>query len=411
MGLSSFSTALSALSANTTAIAVTGNNLANLNTVSFKASEVSFHDLVTQSIGADLGATQVGFGVGTPTTQAQFTQGAIQSTGGPLDGAIQGDGFFIVQNSQGAVEYTRAGNFQTDTNGNLTTATGEQVQGWTINNGVLDTNAPTGPITVPVGSLAPPEATTTTSADLNLDSTAAVGDNFSTSVQTYDSEGNAHTLTFNFTKTAANAWSYSAGIAPGDSTPASTPVTGTVTFDSNGNMISPAASAPPTIAVTGLNTGAAPMNITWNLYSGSTPRITQYAQTSATSAVAQNGDPAANLDSVGLGNGGTILASYSNGQQVVVGQVAMATIRNPDSLVSVGDNNYQTSAATALPAIGLPGTGGRGTVQGGSVEASTVNMATEFTNLIVFQRAYEANAHVVTVANQLSQDTINLTQS
>ena len=412
MGLSSFSTALSALSANTTAIAVTGNNLANLNTVGFKTSEVSFHDLVTQSIGADLGATQVGFGVGTPTTMAQFTQGAIQSTGGPLDCAIQGDGFFVVQNAQGATEYTRAGNFQTDANGNLTTATGEQVQGWTISNGVLNTNAPVGPITVPVGSLAPPIATTTTSVDLNLDSADTPGTSFSTSVQIYDSQGNAHTLTYTFTLTnTPNQWTYSVGIPPGDTTPAGTPVTGTLTFDANGQLILPAANAPPVINITGLNTGAASMTITWSLYNSSgAPDITQFAQTSAISAVAQNGSPAANLDSVGLGNGGQILASYSNGQQVVVGQLAMATIRNPESLVAVGNNNYQTSAATALPAIGLPGSGGRGTVQGGAIEASTVNMATEFTNLIVYQRAYEANAHVVTVANQLSQDTINLIQ-
>lgn len=330
---------------------------------------------------------------------------------GPLDCAIQGDGFFVVQNAQGAIEYTRAGNFQTDQNGNLTTATGEQVQGWTINGGVLNTNAPVGPITVPVGSLAPPQATANTSVDLNLDSTAATGGNFSTSVQVYDSEGNAHTLTFNFTKSATpNTWTYSSGITPGDATPPAAPVTGTITFNSNGIMTSPLPGAPPVLNITGLNSGASNMSITWNLYNGPTPRITQYAQTSATSAIAQDGAPAANLDSVGLGNGGRILASYSNGQQVVVGQVAMATIRNPESLVAVGDNNYQTSAATALPATGLPGTGGRGTVQGGSIEASTVNMATEFTNLIVFQRAYEANAHVVTVANQLSQDTINLTQ-
>ena len=112
--------------------------------------------------------------------------------------------------------------------------------------------------------------------------------------------------------------------------------------------------------------------------------------------------------SVGLANGGQVLAQYSDGQQVVVGQMAMADIRNPDSLVAAGNNNYQASALTALPAIGLPGTGGRGTVLGGSVEASNVNIATEFTNLIIYQQGYEANAHVVTTENQLSQDTINL---
>src|SRR5581483_8325373 len=150
--MGSFSTALSGLNAASTAIDVIGNNLANLNTPGFKESVVSFHDLVTQSIGAGLGSTQVGFGVGVPITLRQFSQGALQSTGGPLDAAIQGDGFFIVMNSNGNTEYTRGGNFMVDTQGNLTTATGEKVQGWTQNAGVVDTNQPVGNISVTVGT-------------------------------------------------------------------------------------------------------------------------------------------------------------------------------------------------------------------------------------------------------------------
>jgi flagellar hook protein FlgE len=176
-------------------------------------------------------------------------------------------------------------------------------------------------------------------------------------------------------------------------------------------LISPAANAAsPVISATGLADGAADMNITWNLYNDGAARITQFAQTSATSAVAQNGNPAANLVSVGIANGGQILASYSNGQQTVVGQMAMATVRNPESLIAVGNNNYQGSALTALPAVGLPGTGGRGTVIGGAVEGSTVDIATEFTNLIVFQRAYQAASKVITTVDQLSQTTIGLIQ-
>jgi flagellar hook protein FlgE len=162
------------------------------------------------------------------------------------------------------------------------------------------------------------------------------------------------------------------------------------------------------INIPGLADGASDMNVTWNLFNGGTPDVTQFAAVSATSGVSQNGSAAANLVSVGLANGGQVLASYSNGQQVAVGQMAMATIRNPESLVAVGDNDYATGADSALPAIGLPGTGGRGLVLGGSVEASTVDIATEFTNLIIFQRGYEANAKVITTVDQLSQDTINL---
>jgi len=133
--LTSFSTALSGLSAFSTAIDVVGNNLANLNTPGFKQSAVSFHDLVTQSLGAGLGETQVGFGVGRPITLRQFSQGAIQSSAGPLDAAIQGDGFFVVSAPNGSVQYTRGGNLQVDSDGNLVTATGEKLQGWASANG------------------------------------------------------------------------------------------------------------------------------------------------------------------------------------------------------------------------------------------------------------------------------------
>ena len=411
----SFSTALSGLSANSTAIDVVGNNLANLNSPGFKSDTITLQDLVTQSIGAGLGATQVGFGVGTPITLRQFSQGALESTGGPLDAAIQGDGFFIVQAAgSGNTEYTRGGSFQVNTQGQLTTASGDLVQGWTMTNGVLNTNLPIGPISVPVGALAPPVASTTISTDLNLNSAAASGDSFSTSIQVYDSLGTSHIVTLTFTQSGTpNQWNYSASVPGSDLTGGSfTPVTGSLTFDSTGKLITPASTDPsPTIAITGLADGASDMNLTWNLYNGTSPRITQFDQASATSAQAQDGSAAANLVSVGLANGGEVLAQYSDGQQVVVGQMAMAQIRNPDSLVAAGNSNYEASALTALPAIGVPGTGGRGTVLGGSIEASNVDIAKQFTDLIIFQQGYEANAHVITTENTLSQDTINLKQN
>lgn len=410
----SFSTALSGLNAYSTAIDVVGNNLANLDTTGFKADSVEFQDLVTQSIGADLGATQVGFGVGTPITMTNFGQGALQSTGGALDAAIQGDGFFIV-NTAGTnnTEYTRGGSFEVNTQGYLTTASGDLVQGWSMTDGVLNTNAPIGNISVPVGTLAPPVATQNMSVSLNLDSAATTSQPFSTSVQVYDSEGTAHTVTFTFTPSGTtNQWNYSVSVPGTDLTAGTyTPITGTLTFDANGNLTSPASTdGPVQIPITGLADGASDLNINWNLYNGTTPDITQYDQASAASAQSQDGQAASNLVSVGLANGGQVLAQYSDGQQVVVGQMAMAQIENPDSLVAAGNSNYQASALTALPAVGVPGTGGRGTVVGGSVEGSNVNIATEFTNLIVYQQGYEANAHMVTTENTLSQDTIQMTE-
>lgn len=412
---SAFSTALTALNATSTAIDVVGNNLANLNTTGYKTNVVSFHDLVSQSLGAGQGSTQIGFGVARPSTLREFTQGSLQTTSGPLDAAIQGDGFFVVQGSNGATQYTRAGNFQLNKDGFLVSPTGEKVQGWAQSNGVVDTNAPATNLLVPVGSVSAPLATKSLSFDLNLDATAKAGpppDTFSSSVQTFDSLGQSHVVTLNFTKTAtAGKWDYTMTVPDADLKAAFTPVKGSVTFDASGKLATPSATDPaPQIAITGFADGAADMTMNWNLYNGAAPRITQFAQASAVSAVSQDGAAPAQLIRVGIGDGGKVLAQYSNGQQQVVGQLAVALIRNPDSLVAVGDNNFQVTGDTALPAVGVPGAGGRGSVSGGSLEASTVDIAREFTNLIVFQRGYQANSKVITTVDQLSQDTIALKQ-
>lgn len=411
----SFSTALSALGAHTTAVDVVGNNLANLNTPGYKSSVVAFSDLVTQSLGAGLGETQVGFGVARPVTIRQFSQGAIQASSGPLDVAIQGDGFLVVREAlSNSVLYTRGGNLQVNKEGQLVTATGFRVQGWNEVNGVLDTTQPATDVMVPVGSLRAPVATSNFSFDMNLDASATAGPpptTFSTSIEVYDSLGGSHVISVTFTKTAnPGEWDYSMTIPDADlASPPFTPVTGTIAFDASGRMTSPAVGGTmPAMTVTGLANGAADLNLTWNLYNGAAPRLTQFSQPSAVAANAQDGVPAAQLVRVGIGDGGRVLAQYSNGQQVAVGQLAMAAIRNPESMLAVGNNNFQLSARSALPAIGLPGTGGRGSIMGGSVEFSTVDIAREFTNLIVLQRGYQANARVVTAVDEISQETINL---
>jgi len=391
----SFSTALSALDANATAVGIVGNNLANLD-------------------------TQVGFGVQQPLTMTQFTQGAIQSSGGPLDAAIQGDGFFVVNNGS-VPEYTRAGSFQTDLSGNLLTPSGAYVQGWTAANGVLNTGGPVGNIVVPVGSMQAPVASTsfTLNANLNSSSNADATSAWSSPVTVYDSLGDAHVVTLNFQKTAANTWSYTATVPGTDvsagtaGTPYAIPgATGTLTFNSSGQLTSPAAGSPVTIAIPGLSDGAADMNLSWSPYNADgSGSITQFDETSAASANSQNGLAAAQLTGVAMGNGGQLIASYSNGQQTVVGQLAMASIRNPQSLLSVGNNDYQVSSTTAAPSIGTPGTGGRGTVTGGSLEGSNVDIATEFTQLIVLQSAYQADSKVITTVSDMAQETTSLITS
>lgn len=412
--LTSFSTALSALAAHSTAVDVVANNLANLNTPGFKANVVSFYDLVTQSLGAGLGETQVGFGVARPNTIRQFTQGAIQTSSGDLDVAIQGDGFLVVRDGSGATQYTRGGNLQVDKAGNLLTSTGQRVLGWTESGGTLSTNGPVSAISIPVGSLRSPVPTTSFSFDVNLNAAASSAppnpDTFATSIEVFDSLGSSHVAAVNFTKnTTANVWDYSLSFPDADVTSPIAPVTGSITFNPSGQMIDPPVTGPfPALNVTGLANGAADQTLNWQLYNGQTPRFTQFAQPSALAANQQNGTPTAQLLRVGIGTGGVVLAQYSNGVQTPVGQLAMASIRNPESLLSVGNNSFQLSARSALPAIGVPGTGGRGNVSGGSIENSTVDIAREFTNLIVLQRGYQANARVITTVDEMSQETINL---
>jgi flagellar hook protein FlgE len=414
-----FSTALTALTATSTAIDVVGNNLANMDTTGFKDGNMAFSDLISQSIGNG-GGTQVGFGTAQPLTIQDFSQGAIQAETSPLDAAIQGSGFFIVQDGNGNTTYTRDGTFQLDQAGNLTTVAGQNVQGWTALNadGSINTSGPIGNIALTSGALLPPVPTTqmTVSLNLNAASTADATSDFSTPVTVYDSLGASHVLTVDFQNTGNNTWSYQVTIPGSDVTAgtAGTPfdipnASGTLTFSSSGLLTSPAAGSPVAIAIPGLTDGAADMNVTWNPYtSAGAGLITQFGQASASSASTQNGAAASQLVSVSIASGGGVVANYSNGVQATVGQVATAAIGNPNTLIDAGGNDYNLSASTDNPSVGVPGTGGRGTVVGSSLEASNVDLATQFTELIQFQRSYEANAHVVTTADQLSQDTINL---
>lgn len=415
--MSSFSIALSGLTADSDALDVVGNNLANLNTTGYKDNTVSFYDLLQQSIAG--GSTQIGGGVSAPQTERVFSQGSIQATGGNYDAAVNGNGFFVVQNQDGQTLFTRAGNFQLDANGNLVTATGQFVQGWTAQDGVLNTSGPVGNITIPSNALQTPSATQNMALSLNLNAAGVVGESsgsFSTSIQVVDSLGVSHDLTVSFTETAPGSWTYNVDIPGQDLTSgtAGTPsnvATGTLTFDANGNLTAPAAPAQVPLSITGLSDGANDMNINWNLATedgNGTPLITQYAATSAVSASTQDGVPASQVTQVSIANGGAITAQFSNGNQVVIGQLALASVSNPDSLISVGQNNYEVGAGTATPVIGVPGTGTLGEVEGGSLETSTVNIATEFTNLIVYQNSYEANSKVISTLDQITQNLLNL---
>src|ERR1700723_2346893 len=214
--MSSFSIAISGLNADSAALDVVGNNMANLNTTGYKDSTVSFYDLLQQSVAG--GSTQIGGGVSAPQTERIFTQGSIQTTGGNFDAAINGNGFFVVQNPAGNTLYTRAGNFQLDANGDLVTATGQFVQGWSAQNGVVNTSGAIGNITIPSNALQTPSATQNIALSLNLNAAGVSGEasgSFSTTVLAVDFLGVSHTLTFNFTEQSPGTWNYEVDI-PGE---------------------------------------------------------------------------------------------------------------------------------------------------------------------------------------------------
>jgi flagellar hook protein FlgE len=174
-------------------------------------------------------------------------------------------------------------------------------------------------------------------------------------------------------------------------------------------MITPAPPGQVAIKITGLADKASDMNITWNLFdSNNNPTITQFAAASTLSGSTQNGIAAAQVTQVSLSNGGSIVAQFSNGDTQVIGQLALASVSNPNTLISVGDSNFEVGPNTATPVVGVPGTGSLGTIEGGSLETSNVDIATEFTNLIVYQSFYQANSRVISTQEALIQDLLNI---
>jgi flagellar hook protein FlgE len=317
--------------------------------------------------------------------------------------------------------YSRAGNFQLNANGNLVTATGQYVQGWSAQNGVVNTSGAIGDITIPSNALQTPSATQNFSLSMNLNAAGVVNEpsgTFTAPVQVVDSLGVTHDLSVTFTEQSPGNWNYEVDIPGADVTSgtAGTPTAvanGSLAFDQNGNLTSPPAPAQVLVAITGLADGANDMNINWNLATeagNGTPTVTQYAATSAVSASTQDGVPASQVTQVSIANGGAITAQFTNGNQLVIGQLALASVSNPDSLIAVGQNNYSVGANTATPVVGVPNSGTLGTVEGAALEASTVDIATEFTSLIVYQNSYEANSKVISVLDQVTQNLLNLQQ-
>jgi flagellar hook protein FlgE len=410
--MGNFSIALSGLQANSVALNTIGNNLANLNTTAFKGQTTSFEDLFYQQIGQSGSGDAIQLGAGTRVsgTSTDFTEGTIlpDSNANSADMALAGNGFFVVQ--QGGVQsLTRAGNFQLSSSGSLITQDGQQVMGYPAVNGVVNQNSSLAPITIPVGLNEGAQATQNFSITTNLNSNATVTTPYSTPVTIFDSLGQSHQATVSYAKTGTNTWSYSVDLPAGDYAPGTaTNNTGTLTFDTSGNLVSPTGSV-NNITFSTLTDGASDLSFNWNLNNSSgTPTISQLASASSNTANSQDGFTSGVYQKFVVDSAGVITAQFSNGRTSTVGQIAVATVANTAGLTASGGNNFTTTAASGLATVGVAGAGGRGTVDDGALEQSNVNISTEFSNLIVAQRAFEANSKTVTTFDTISQDVLSM---
>ncbi|MGO8758849.1 MAG: flagellar hook protein FlgE [Terracidiphilus sp.] len=434
--MASFSIPLTGLQADSTALNTIANDLANMSTTAFKAESTNFSDLFYQQIGSTGSGDPIEVGAGTKvaTNEIAFTQGSISSTGNSTDVALDGSGFFVVSNGSGGYEYTRAGDFSLDSSGNLVTSNGLSVMGYPAVDGVVNTNASLTAINIPVGQVQEPKATTTLSMTANLDSTTASGTTFPAEITVYDSLGEPHQVTVTFEPGATvNTWTYSAALPASDYSTAGTDVapaaiTGTLTFDANGNLttVTPTGGAAETVgtatgdvssidlnfnpaATNVLADGATGLDIQWNLLSSSNkPTISQVDTTSAVSATSQNGYASGQYQSFAINSDGTVTASYSNGKTQDVGQLALANVSNLQGLSLLGNGDYAATLASGTPIVATSGTSGLATMEDDSLEASNVNISSEFSALIIAQRAFEANAKSVTTFDTVTQDTINM---
>jgi flagellar hook protein FlgE len=432
--MGSFSTPLSGLTAAQNQLQSVSNNLANIDTNGYKDQTLTFADIFSQTgltngIGNPM---EKGYGVSVASTESNFTEGSLNATGTLSNMALSGNGFFITQSKNGAPDYTRAGDFTTNKAGLLVTPNGELLLGYPAVGGIANTSAALQPLQV--GSVTSPAvASTTMGITANLNASGAPA---SSSLPVIDSLGASHILTVSYTAGATpGIWNYDVTIPSADLNGAAGTTTsvgsGTLNFSSSGVLVStqatgaaapsaPSAGIALTIPPAGMTfaDGAAALTGTptttpfnWSLVDVSgNPTITQTATASSTSATSTDGFASGTLQSYLVQSDGTIEGSFSSGNTLALGQVAIASFANVQGLVNTGSNNYQPTAASGAAVVGVAGTGGRGTIVGGTVELSNVDIAKEFAKMIVAQQAYSANAKSITTFNQVSQATIAMVQ-
>jgi flagellar hook protein FlgE len=381
---------------------VIGNNIANVNTVAYKASRADFQEAFSQTLrgssspSGERGGTnpqQVGLGMTLSSIDVIHTQGSPQMTGGLTDLAIEGGGFFLLSGA-GRLVYTRAGNFHLDASGYLTGGGGMRLQGWMAVDGEF-TAKDEGTLTsiqIPAGVTVGARATDAMAFGQNLGSSSNVGDSFVKTVDVFDSLGTTHSVVVTFHKTGVNSWSWDArvqGVAAGS---------GTLGFGSNGQL---GTGGTGTVAFT--PAGANPVSITVDF-----GKVTQYFAETTVAASERNGHQMGSLQTFTVDATGVITGVYSNGLNRKLAQVALANFTNPGGLIRSGENNFAESNNSGLRQIGIPGTGGRGMVAPNSLEMSNVDLSLEFTNMILTQRGFQANSRIIGATDEMLQELVNL---
>jgi flagellar hook protein FlgE len=399
----SFQQGLSGLNAAAKNLDVIGNNVSNAGTVGFKQSEAQFADVYANSL-TGAGGANVGIGVKVAQVAQQFTQGNITATNNPLDMAVNGGGFFRMDNN-GVVSYQRNGQFQLDKNGFIVNPSGAQLTGYTANaSGVLSTGAPA-PLSINTSDLMP-NVTSNVNAVLNLDSTSAVPAaafnmndpttfNNSTAVSVFDSLGNSHTLQSYYVKTAAGTWDVYASTDGGAASAA-----GTLNFNSSGALTTVMPFTVPVTVTTGATT---PFNVAVD-FTGTT----QFGSAFSVNTLNQDGYTSGRLAGFNIGADGTMTGRYTNGQSSVLGQVVLANFSNPNGLQQLGNNMWAETATSGTPLVGTPSSGSLGVLQSSAVEDSNVDLTAELVNMITAQRVYQANAQTIKTQDAVLQTLVNL---
>ncbi len=413
----SFQIALSGLNAASTDLEVTGNNIANSSTNGFKESRAEYADVYASSL-QDLSSNSSGRGVKVSRVAQQFSQGSVDFTSNNLDLAVNGEGFFVLEDKNGSLKYTRAGAYSADRNGNVVNAAGDKLQVYPAVTGPGGSTAFTTGVLqdlqLPLVSNAP-SATANVEASLNLNANDTqplvafnpsapdpASYNYSTSLTVYDSQGSTHTATMYFVKTATpNQWDAYFNVDGTNVTAGGSPST-TLTFDTSGALTSPAGGNITLDPFTPAG-GVAPMNLTWDL-GGST----QFGAGFAVNDLDQNGFATGRLNGVDINDEGVVFARYTNGESTVMGKVALAGFNNPQGLRPIGQSNWVETFSSGTVRFGEAGTGNLGLMQSGALESSNVDIATELVDLIIAQRNFQANAKVISTADQVTQAVINI---